>query len=200
MLKGMLMMVGALLMTVAAQAQFSIGPRAGLGSSRADLKEDFDAVKSGDTELGVHVGAFVRIGSEDFYIQPEVIYSSTSSSVIFSEGGAIDQVFETDLNKIDIPFIIGLRPMKLVSVQGGLVGSILVDQDDTKPDQLADAFRNYEDFTLGFQAGVGLELSSLLIDVRYEGNFSDVASDKLGPFEFDERQPQVKALLGFKLF
>lgn len=195
----MFMMVCALFITVAAQAQFNLGVKAGLGTSRADLENNSDDVFSGDTELGVHVGGFVRIGSEDFFIQPEVIYSSTSSSVILAEDG-VDQVFKTDLNKVDVPIIIGLRPVKLISVQGGLVGSILVDQDDDMIGQFSEAFRNYKDFTLGFQAGAGLELGSFLVDVRYEGNFSDVASDKLGPFEFDERQPQVKALLGFKLF
>ena len=54
--------------------------------------------------------------------------------------------------------------------------------------------------TLGYQAGVGLELANLLVDVKYEGNLS-----KLGDgvtiagrdYSFDQRMSQWILSVGF---
>ncbi len=198
-MKRTIFLLTALISFTIANAQFTIGPRAGLGVNWTDLEETSGDIKSGDAEFGLNIGAFVRLGGKKLYLQPEVLFTSTSSNIIINEGQVDEQIVESKLNKIDVPVIIGIKPISILSLQFGPVGSILVNEDDNLGDKVAGAVRNYKDFTYGFQAGAGLELGSLLIDLRYEGNLSDVGNGS-GTFTFDERTPQIKGLIGFKLF
>lgn len=67
-------------MGTAAQAQdFSIGPK--LGISQGNIKVDGDGYESGSEKLGYHVGAFVRMGGNSLYLQPEVLYVNTGGEI-----------------------------------------------------------------------------------------------------------------------
>jgi hypothetical protein len=100
--------------------------------------------------------------------------------------------------KLDLPVIVGVKvgPLKL---QAGPVGTMVIKSKSDLLDKynLQETFRGA---TFGYQAGLGLELSSLLVDVKYEGNLS-----KLGDgveiagqnFNFDQRMHQWIFSVGF---
>ena len=76
----------------------------------------------------------------------------------------------------------------------GPVISFLVD-DKTTPDDAYASIQDYKDQALGLQAGAGVDLGSLSVDLRYEAGLSNISkSDK-----YDQKQNLFHLSLGFKL-
>lgn len=150
-------------------------------------------------KYGLHGGLFVQMQLGGFFIQPEVLYNTTSVNYridsLFSSG--TDEVTETYRN-IDFPVMLGLKT-GAVRLGGGPVAHLKLDNEL--------GFKEYEGFndafeslTWGWQAGLGLDFWKLHIDVRYEGNFS-----KLGhhitffgqEFDFATNNNRLIGSLGF---
>ncbi len=188
-----------LLIATVSFGQFEIGPRVGLGTAYTDISGTTDNITSGDAGYGFNVGLFTRIGSKKLKVMPEVLYTTATNNIMFGEGDGGQQVIESELDKVDIPIALQFKPISFLNLQGGIVGSYLVNDVQGVTSSTQEAITNYKDFTLGYQAGAGIELGSFLIDLKYETSGGDI-SDSIGPFEFDERQSMVKGMLGIKLF
>ena len=66
---------------------FSVGPRAGIISSRLKIKaykEDFSSLKS---ELGYHGGVFVRFSLGSWYLQPEGLITAARNKFDIKQAG-----------------------------------------------------------------------------------------------------------------
>ena len=162
--------------TLPANAQIRYGLRAGLSTTKLD-KETVQAsgvsLAIKDAQYGYHVGVFARgkLG-ETFYIQPELAFNS--SSVDFTVDDAQDGFMNTVLNEkyqnLDIPVMLGakLGPLRL---EGGPAGHVYI-ASKSELDQIDGYQKRFNDFNLGYQAGVGLDLWKFLVDLRYEGNFT----------------------------
>ncbi len=189
-------------------AQFSFGIRGGINSSNIKLN-DFDGgiyqLDYARGALGFHIGAMAQIKLMSVFIQPELLFTRTKNDVSIKTFNSIDfewgePVFgEQRFNKIDIPVIAGVKlgPLKL---QAGPVATMMLS---SKLLDLPDDYNigpEYSAVTLGYQAGVGLELANLLVDVKYEGNLSKlgngvtIAGDS---FNFDQRMSQWILSVGF---
>ena len=201
-MKRNLLVIGLVCFCFSAFSQFEIGPRVGLGTVFTDVESTSDDISSGDAKFGLSLGLFSQIDLGIIAIMPEVLYSSSTTSITFEDGNGDETIADSELDKIDVPVNLIISPGGLVNIQGGLVGSYIVNTDDGFIDKADEAVRNYKDFTFGYQAGLGFEFGNFLLDLRYEGNLSEVSqaqNNDLG-LEFDERQSMVKALLGIKLF
>ncbi|MFC5626983.1 porin family protein [Algoriphagus winogradskyi] len=175
---------------------FSLGPKVGLSQTNLDFKKD--QFKNGDSKFGYHVGLFARIGLGPLYLQPEVLYTQTQGQFSFDEGvGAIDQ-YEADFNRVDIPVMVGFKMFNLLRIQAGPIASINVNSE------LKDAGNTiqdveYDDATIGYQAGLGLDIGNLIIDAKYESSLNSFSSN-VGNFSTDQRTNQWILSVGFKLF
>ena len=192
----------ALLVWSPGQAQIKFGIRGGINSSRVKLKEfnnpDYQLdYKSG--QVGFHFGGITQIKLGMFVLQPELLFTTAKTDI-----SLYDVVFDTtsigkqSFNKLAIPIIARVKfgPLKL---QAGPVASVIVN---SKSDLLEreGIEQAYKGMTIGYQAGLGLELGSLLLDVKYEGNlskFGDGVSIGGQDFSFDQRLNQIIFSLGF---
>lgn len=119
---------------------------------------------------GIHGGIFIQIQAGGFFIQPEVLYNSTSVEYridsLFSGG----DVFEDSYRTMDFPLMVGLKsgPVRL---GGGPVAHLNFD-NDTGFDNYDGFSAVFDDLTWGWQAGIGLDFWKLHFDIRYEGNFT----------------------------
>ncbi len=188
-------------------AQFSFGIRGGINSSNIKLN-DFDGeiyrLDYARGALGFHIGVMAQIKLMSIFIQPELLFTRTKNDISVATFNTTafewgEPVFgEQRFNKIDIPIIAGVKlgPLKL---QAGPVATMMLR---SKSDLLDDynIEQEYSAATLGYQAGVGLELANLLVDVKYEGNLSKlgdgvtIAGDS---FNFDQRMSQWILSVGF---
>jgi hypothetical protein len=136
------------------------------------------------------------------YIQPEVLFSTSTTEVQIQEidqGTVVDEVTkEQKFNKIDVPLMAGWK-FGPARIQFGPVASIVLSNESA----IEAAYDYEEEFnkaTWGYQVGAGLDLfSTLTLDIKYEGSLSKfgdgiVVGDTKR--EFDSRPNQFIFSLG----
>jgi hypothetical protein len=196
-----LLILGMLLFTVySASAQFTLGPRVALTSSNLNVRENAVNVQEGDAEFGYQFGLFMRVKVPvvGFYIQPELLFSSTSSTVT-SGASNVDLNF----NRIDVPVMIGAKigPLR---INAGPAFSFLTSAETDVSGLVVDVKDNYSNTSVGFQAGLGVDILKFVIDLKYEGALSQKFGETItaggNSFQTDERSSQIVLAVGFKLF
>jgi hypothetical protein len=174
------------------QAQdFSIGPKVGV--SQGNVRVDGNDFSTSGGRMGYHIGGFLRMGGNMFFIQPEVLYTNTGGEIEERTGtGTVS--YEATFNRLDVPVMVGLRFAEVFRVQAGPVASFLLSSDwDGNPDV------DFNTTTIGYQAGIGLDIANLIIDLKYEGPLGNTA-DRIAGFNTDLRQNQIILSLGFRIF
>ncbi|RDB05189.1 porin family protein [Runella aurantiaca] len=210
----------AFLVAFQATAQFNrklvfIGVRGGANFSRLETQDlsikrpgasTLDFFKTNSTnKTGYVVGAYARIGRK-LFIQPEVLLSSKGGTFeIFKDGSTTPVNVDVKFSQIDIPVLIGLKlgPLRF---NAGPMASLNIAQGS----QLGDALKVYtsqnvnktiEQATFGFQAGVGLDIRSFNIDLRYESGLSNISQLNLqNNAQFNSKVSLWQLTAGFVLF
>ena len=198
-MKKLIIVCLALFVANCAMAQsIAFGPRFGLISSDIKMKDNVAQVQEGDAEFGYQFGLFARFKLLGLYVQPEVLFTDTQSTISVDQGGVDPNTVKLGFNKIDIPIMLGYK-FGPVRVNAGPSFSFLTDAEQEGLTGAAqDVKDNYEDFTVGYQAGVGIDLLRFIFDLKYEGNLSTFG-ESIGGFQTDQRQSQWIFGIGFKL-
>jgi hypothetical protein len=184
--------------TLSAQ-EFSIGPKVGL--SQGNVKVNGDGFSKGNSKMGYHVGLFARLGGNFIYLQPEVLYTNTGGQFKENLQGAGEVKYEATFNRLDVPVLLGLKFADLFRVQAGPVASFLLNSDVTQEgaNLSSSTLPDYKKSTIGYQAGIGVDIGNMILDLKYEGALSKV-SENIGGLTTDQRQNQIILSLGIRLF
>ncbi|TDI69624.1 MAG: PorT family protein [Bacteroidetes bacterium] len=198
-MKKAILTIMALLMINVIYGQFTLGPRVGFSSSSIDF-DPFtiggETISSGNATTGFHAGIFSRITLGFLYIQPEALFTQSGGEIQLDDG-VLNDIREIEFNKLDFPVMLGTRFLKVLRVQAGPTLSLLLD---AKVAGLEEEIKSgYKDATIGYQAGVGLDLWNLVLDLKYEGNLSTFGDELFG-FATDQTNNQWILSVGFKLF
>ena len=148
-------------MTVNAQNGSSFGVKGGLNyNSNGDYFESIGAnAKHPDRNIGYHLGFFGKIGDK-VYFRPELFYTSTKSDY---DGN------DFKMKKFDAPMLVGFRVLGPLNVFGGPAFQYILDTDFN--DINIKDVKN--DFTVGLNFGIGIDLGKLGLDLRYERGFNE---------------------------
>ncbi|EOZ99151.1 hypothetical protein A33Q_0754 [Indibacter alkaliphilus LW1] len=191
-----LLFVGLIVSNCIFAQEFSIGPKVGL--SQANISVNGEDFSSGESVTGYHVGLFVRMGGSSIFVQPEFLFTNTGGTIIQRTSSSTDVSLDANFNRFDIPMMFGFKLANFFRVQAGPIASILLDY------KLEDAVQSaididYSNSTIGYQAGVGLDVGNLILDFKYENSLSKISRSVAG-FETDQRQNQLIISAGFRLF
>jgi hypothetical protein len=109
--------------------------------------------------IGYHVGIFGKIGQK-VYLRPELVYTKTKSDYR-------NDSFE--MSKLDAPILVGIKVLGPISVFGGPSFQYILDSefDNININEIEN------DFSVGLNFGIGLNLKKFGIDLRYERGFSN---------------------------
>ncbi|WP_449361583.1 outer membrane beta-barrel protein [Winogradskyella aquimaris] len=148
-------------LSVNAQKGSSFGFKGGLNySANGDYFESIgDNAQNPDRNIGYHVGLFGKIGDQ-IYFRPELVYTATKSD--YNNDGF-------NIKKIDAPLLVGLKVLGPVSVFGGPSLQYILDTEFEGIN--IDSVEN--EFSVGLNFGIGLNLNKIGIDLRYERGFSN---------------------------
>lgn len=178
-------------MTTKAQI-FTIGPKLGISNTTLSLQDNIDAYQAGDAKYSYHGGVFARIKITGFYIQPEAYFNSVNGEYTDATDPNDIKTLEFDQRKIDMPILFGWK-MGPFRINAGPVASFnLGDEID-----FDNSVSEYKSAVFAYQAGIGLDISKLIVDLRYEGNLSDQAI--LGNGDGQVRVNQIMLSVGLKL-
>lgn len=158
-----LLIAAAILLSLSSFAQIATGFGLKGGLNYNANGDYFDAVSNNaenpDRNIGYHVGVFGKIG-RDLYLRPEVVYTRTKSDYS-------NDTFE--MSKLDVPVLVGIKVIGPISVFAGPSFQYILDSEF---DNISiDTIEN--DFSVGLNFGIGLNLNKLGIDLRYERGFNN---------------------------
>jgi hypothetical protein len=200
-----LVLLLAILLSLTVNAQIKIGIRAGINSSTVKLTDNtFDGytLEYGKGQYGYHFGVISRLKLAKFFLQPELLYTIAKTDLAYintsDPNNPVTSTGRQNFNKIDIPVIVGYK----VAIFKLEVGPVLTFMINSKSDLLDQKKieQNFKGATVGYQAGIGVELSSLLLDVKYEGNLSMLGESMNvdgTTVNFDQRMSQFIFSIGY---
>ncbi len=191
------------LLTIAtAYAQeVSVGPKIGLSRSTITA-EGVEAVTSGDSSVGFHAGLFGRFTFVGFYVQPEVLFTSTRGSININDG-TVNAVRKLNYNKVDVPVMFGAVIGNFLRFNLGPSFSLILNKDARSKGTTTQIVENYNKATIGYQLGIGLDINRLVFDLRYENSLSRLGTEVTvagQSFETDLRNKLYILTVGYKLF
>jgi len=199
----LLLLTGSLI----SQAQiFQLGPRFGVSSSNLKFDQvtnaNLQTISQSDARLGFHAGIYSRVMVLGFYVQPEALFTSTSSEIAITStsGTTISQM---NFAKLDVPVMVGKRFFRIARVNAGPVFSTLLKADARQGDVKEDVTSQYKSASVGFQIGIGVDLWKLNADLKYEGSFSALSNNvTIGgqSFAASTRPSQFILSVGIRLF
>jgi len=173
------------------------GIKGGLSSTQVNFEGE--QLVPSDAQLGYHLGAFARLGGVGFFVQPEVLFTQTSGRFkleLPSPNNNAD--YEVKFNRLDVPVMAGVRMLKIIRIMAGPIASFNIDSSLKDAGQTVQNV-DFKNATLGYQAGVGVDLGNLSFEGKYEGGLSKF-TDTIGTFSTDNRLNQWVLSVGFKLF
>ncbi len=176
-MKKIILGVAALLFCVqASQAQLlpslKLGVKGALNFS--SLKSDGKWLNS-DTKTGYQLGVWGRVGAAGFHVQPELYYTQKKAGYQDQEN---NEEGEATLKSMDLPILlgtkIGLGPLG-VCIQAGPVFSFA--QDGKVDFNSTTDFENYKKSSTGIIGGIGADIKSITIDLRYEHGLNNISQE-----------------------
>ncbi|MXO34919.1 outer membrane beta-barrel protein [Apibacter sp. B3889] len=185
------------IVTYAQQVEF--GAKAGMAFGyKGTLKQTVTNIKESKAtdNIGWHAGFFSRIKFLEWFIQPEIYFSSMKTNFDYRNDGE----FTAHSNRLDIPILFGSKFLEVTRLYAGPVFSTSLNEDislkgirKTKTD----------DFSLAGQVGGGFDLAKLTFDVRYEFGFNknqtNFIKKRTGEaFKLEKRQNSLVLSVGYK--
>lgn len=155
-----------------------------------------------DSKMGTSFGIYARFG-KNLFIQPELLYSTRSGEFSYMQNGQT-QTSTVKLTSFDVPLLLGIKggPLRVVA---GPVASFRINDNQS----LGQAVQQYSNGSLssawsqayyGYQVGGGLDIGSLGLDVRYQGNLTDIAQIKDNSGQFSQGLKSWQITLAYKIF
>ena len=149
---------------VKAGAESNTTPKYNISSGTSNI----DAMKN--ASWGFHGGIFTRVKIFNVFIQPEVVFASTSFDYSVANNAGLPEIKSQRFNKLSVPLLVGMKfgPLRLnagpaASIQIGTPKALINDPNFSDM---------YKGAVWGYQAGVGIDiLRKLTLDARYAGGF-----------------------------
>lgn len=214
----------AMMISYAASAQydpaFRFGIKAGANLSNVNGSNDlslnsgssaFNFKDNDNRSLGFAGGVFFRFG-KTFYLQPEILLSQKGGKFNVYKDGVQDGDGKVDVrfSNLDVPVLFGVRVAKFFRVNVGPMASLRLSNNGKIRDSFDDVTGGNSSaeinnrLAFGYQAGVGVDFGRVSLDVRYEGNFTEIVKvnfdNATTASQFGKKGNLFQATLGFAIF
>ena len=206
--KLILVLIATMFICTVSEAQFfKYGIKAGIGFSSIKMDDitgiqdgaDVYDLITGESVMGYHVGLQTQINIAMLVIKPELYFNAGGGTVEQVVDNGATELLNVKFSRIDVPILAGVK-LGPVRINAGPVGSFVISET-TDLTQIQPDFELFTSaMTWGFQAGLGLDVSKLSIDARYEGSLSklgDTFSVGNSDFPLDARPSQWIISVGF---
>lgn len=178
-----------------------LGVKAGMNFS--SLENNLSTQYSGTAGANGFVGGvWGRAGLLGFFVQPEILYTQRKGA--FTSRADSSAVINT-LSYIDIPVLVGYK-FAFARVNIGPNFQFLMDASQKASTLAKDpnfSKDNFNSSNIGLQAGVGLDLLRLSIDLRYDTNLGGIGKEinvNGTTLNYSTRASMWQLTLGYKIF
>ena len=167
-----------------------------------DEGKGYDIINN-KAKVGFLAGAYARVSILGFFVQPELYYAQSSTEITLQEIGTTTVSKEVNkLNTLNIPILFGTKfgPLR---VNAGPIATIILSNTNIV-DNVSGLDQDMDKANWGLQAGIGLDISKISLDARYETSISKLGSAyntaSGSKVNFGSRPQQFIFTLGLKLF
>jgi hypothetical protein len=156
-----------------------------------------------DSKFSHHLGIYSRVKLLGFYIEPSAIFNSSRASyrlTDYTEGELVSNILEEKYYSIDVPVMAGIKA-GFFRIYGGPVGHIHISSASDLF-KISSYKQRFKDATYGYQAGFGVDIWKLRLDLAYEGNLSKFGNHiEIGGnnLKFNTAASRFLATVGYKL-
>ncbi|TXK33819.1 PorT family protein [Pontibacter qinzhouensis] len=193
-------LVGLAFVTANAQAQsspFTLGIKGGVSSTKVMFNDvqGTSEYRNPENITGYHAGAFARLQIAGFFVQPEALLASSGGKIQVFDNQVTTPTGSTQefrFTRLDVPIMVGYNLFNFLRVQAGPVASIMMSAK--QEGKTIDDYMNESDW--GIQGGVGIDISRLTLDLRYE-TIKRQYTESLN--RYDMRNQQFIVSVGYKL-
>ena len=172
---------------------FKMGPRVGTSVSQIKMSPAPGNTALADLQpgnyWGYHMGAFTRFNLLLCHIQPEILLTSTGARCKKN-----DKIFELSCTKLAIPAMVGLSFFSVFRIQLGPVFSWLLCAKEGRKN----VREHYKSMTIGWQAGLGIDIWKIGIDLKYDGSLSKFGN-KIAGISTNDSYAQWILSVGFNI-
>ena len=177
----LLALLAGLIFTTRIQAQFTVGIKVGYNAS--SLGTSLDSIKA-KMSSGFHIGAFARLGKR-VQLQPELCYTISGGTYEIGQS-ASDWKQKVTVGSLDIPVLLSFTLIKSDLIKWRLmagpevsfvVNSNVENLNLTGPIQKSDL----KTTTWYIQAGTGIDIWRITVDIRYQGGLNSLIGDVTQP-------------------
>lgn len=145
----------------------------------------WNGTTQGQTKAGFHGGAFVEVNFGDFFVRPELVYTSLKSEFVFPNKTSVYSV-----EKFDVPLLFGYNLAEILDLYAGPVytpmfknkfgykeSTIVKENGELRFDHGNSLHE--PDLPINLQLGIKSEFSGIGVHLRYEYNLSSANPEKI---------------------
>jgi hypothetical protein len=169
------------------------------GSLNANFKESLDS------KTGYNFGLWGRIGSKKLFLQPELLVATRGGKIdVIPVGQTSPVVYDVKYTNLDLPLLVGYKPLKFLRVMAGPVATFKLSEDKKLKEAIQSYTNNpgeaFANATYGYQIGVGVKVLGAEIDLRKEGSLGEVSSLNLKDNQqFNQKSTGWQLTVAFKI-
>jgi len=181
------------------QAQtFNLGIKAGV--NLAKINADF---AKEENRLGYQVGAWARVGGASFYVQPEAYIGSKGNKFISftqSDGNEVSAEGKVKFTTLTVPVLFGTKfganNLNFRLMAGPAISFVLDENSSfSSAYQQATDFSDYKNQAFAIQAGAGVDVGAISVDLRYEAGLTNISNSD----RYSQKQNVFQLSLGLKV-
>ena len=181
------------------QAQtFNLGVKAGVNLAKIN-----SGFASEENRLGYQLGAWARVGGASFYVQPEAYIGSKGNKFISikqGDGNEITAEGKVKFTTLTVPVLFGTKfgaNNLNFRLMAGPAISFVLDENSTFSSAYQEAtdFSNYKNQAFAIQAGAGVDVGAISVDLRYEAGLTNISKSET----YSQKQNVFQLSLGFKI-
>jgi hypothetical protein len=199
----------AFLLCTSLFSQIEFGLKAGLSSY--DLAKDGIVINTAGNNIewniknsgyGHHFGIYSRLTLLGVFVEPALLFNSNTVNYdikTYSESGVFNTIRKEKYNNMDIPVIAGIK-LGVLRFQGGVVGHLFINSISDVVD-VKGYEQRFKKTTYGWQAGTGLDIWKLRMDLMFEGNlnkFGDHINIGGNNYAFAKTPSRLMLTMGYK--
>ena len=176
--------------------EISFGLRAGM--TRSSLAKNFAEFADKESISGLTGGVYLKAKFLGFFIMPEAVYNQRGFEIATIGSGTIHYV--------DVPILAGKQVLKFFRVNAGPNFQFAFSKDLSELNGYKNN-TNFNDFVVGLQAGAGIDIWKISIDLRYDMSISNTTEInmiapqnlQLPDVKYSSRSSMWQLILGYRL-
>lgn len=173
-----------------ALAGFEFGAKGGLNLNKLNASG-----LTADTKIGPVAGLWVRLHAVSFFVQADVVYAGRGGQYTTPAVPPFIAAKTVKLTSgyLEMPVMVGKRFFKVLRLNAGPNFQYLLSAKQGG----VDIKSGMSGFVVGYQAGLGVDISKFGADVRYDGNLSKITSST-GGFPSSTRSSVIQVTFSYR--